>query len=56
MKLNATAYQTVLVYARSGKVASARWWCQNVLPTVALTRKYVEESSLDLMQLDDSAF
>ncbi len=39
-----------------GKVASARWWCKNVLPGVSLTKRYVEESSLELMDLDDAAF
>ena len=40
----------------AGKIAAARWWCENVLPGLKLTRKLVEDSSLDLMQLDDEAF
>jgi hypothetical protein len=39
-----------------GKIASARWWCANVLPGLALTRKFVEESTLDLMSLREEAF
>ncbi|NUO49355.1 MAG: acyl-CoA dehydrogenase [Polyangiaceae bacterium] len=39
-----------------GKVATARWWCKNVLPGVSLTKRFVEESSLELMDLSDEAF
>lgn len=39
-----------------GKVASARWFCRNVLPGLTLTRKLVEDSALDLMELPDGAF
>ncbi len=39
-----------------GKVASARYWCKNVLPTVSLTKRYCEESSLELMELADESF
>jgi len=39
-----------------GKVASARWWARNVLPSLGLTRVLVERSSLELMDLPDEAF
>ena len=39
-----------------GKIATARWFCREVLPTLTLTRKLVEQSSLDLMELPDEAF
>ncbi|MCA9558431.1 MAG: acyl-CoA dehydrogenase C-terminal domain-containing protein, partial [Myxococcales bacterium] len=39
-----------------GKVASARWFCRNVLPGLTLTRKLVEDSALELMELPDGAF
>ena len=39
-----------------GKVASARWYTKNVLPALTLTRKLVEQSSLELMDLPDAAF
>lgn len=39
-----------------GKLAVARWWCENVLPGLTLTRKLVESSSLQLMELSDEAF
>ena len=39
-----------------GKVASARFFCKNVLPYVSATRKVVEASTLDLMELDEAAF
>jgi hypothetical protein len=37
-----------------GKVASARFFCREVLPTLA--RKMVEASRLDLMEVPDDAF
>ncbi len=40
----------------AGKVASARWWCADVLPGLTLARKQVENSSIALMDLDDEAF
>jgi alkylation response protein AidB-like acyl-CoA dehydrogenase len=40
----------------AGKVASARFFCKNVLPNVGLTRRLVEESTLELMDLPDEAF
>lgn len=39
-----------------GKIAIVRWWSKNVLPTVSLTKRFVEESSLELMDLSDDAF
>ena len=39
-----------------GKLAACRWWCKNVLPGLTLTRKLVEQSSLELMDLTDEAF
>lgn len=39
-----------------GKLAAARWWCKNVLPGLTLTRKLVEQSSLELMELGDDRF
>jgi hypothetical protein len=39
-----------------GKVASARFFCRNVLPYISATRKVVEASALDLMELDEAAF
>lgn len=39
-----------------GKIASARFFCKNVLPGLTLTRKLVEASSLELMDLPDEAF
>ena len=39
-----------------GKVASARFFCKNVLPYISATRKIVEASTLDLMELDEAAF
>ena len=39
-----------------GKLASARFYAKNVLPGIAATRKLIEASDLDLMQLPDDAF
>ncbi len=39
-----------------GKVASARWFCRDVLPALAVTRRRVEQSRLDLMELSDQSF
>ena len=39
-----------------GKVAVARWWCANVLPALTLTRKLVEGSTLDVVELPEEAF
>ena len=40
----------------AGRVASARFFCRNVLPNTAVARRVVEASSLDLMDLPDEAF
>ena len=39
-----------------GKVAACRYWAKNVLPALTLTRKLVEASSLELMDLADESF
>jgi hypothetical protein len=39
-----------------GKVASAKWFCREVLPGLTLTRRMIEASRLDLTQLPESAF
>ena len=39
-----------------GKVASARWFCHEVLPGLTLARKLVENSRLDLMDVPEEAF
>lgn len=39
-----------------GKQAAARWFVRNVLPSVALTRRLVEESRLDLLALAEELF
>jgi len=39
-----------------GKLATCRFWSKNVLPTLTLTRKLIEASSLELMSLPDEAF
>ncbi len=39
-----------------GKLAACRWWSRNVLPGLTLTRKLIEASSLELMELNDEAF
>ena len=39
-----------------GKVASGRWFAQNVLPTVEQARRFVENSQLDVMSLPEAAF
>jgi alkylation response protein AidB-like acyl-CoA dehydrogenase len=39
-----------------GKVASARFYCAEVLPVLASSRKIVEASTLDTMKLDERAF
>ncbi len=40
----------------AGKVASARWYCKNVLPLATMTRKLVEASDLALMDVPEEAF
>ena len=39
-----------------GKVASARWFCTTVLPKLTAERKIAERTSLDVMDLPESAF
>lgn len=39
-----------------GKVASARFFCAEILPMLASSRKIVEGSTLDAMKLDERAF
>jgi alkylation response protein AidB-like acyl-CoA dehydrogenase len=39
-----------------GKLAASRWYAKNVLPGIALTRKLVEASDLDLMELPDDSW
>ena len=39
-----------------GKIASARFFTRNVLPGLGLTRKLVEQSSLELMELPEESF
>ena len=40
----------------TGKLAAARFYVRNVLPGLTLTRKLVEASDLDLMELPDTAW
>jgi alkylation response protein AidB-like acyl-CoA dehydrogenase len=40
----------------TGKIAAAKWFCREVLPGLTLTRKLVEQSSIDIMDLPDQAF
>jgi len=39
-----------------GKIAAAKFYCQQTLPNLSLTRKIIENSNLDLMELNDAAF
>jgi hypothetical protein len=39
-----------------GKLASARWYVKNVLPGIALAKKLIEASDLDLMELPDDSW
>jgi hypothetical protein len=39
-----------------GKIASARFYCREVLPGLTLTRKLIENSRLDLMSVPEAAF
>ncbi len=39
-----------------GKIASAKWFCSQVLPGLTLTRKLVETSELSIMELPEEAF
>ncbi len=40
----------------TGKLASARWFCREVLPHVAHAARMVEQSVLDLMEVPEEAF
>ncbi|WP_224249287.1 acyl-CoA dehydrogenase [Hyalangium gracile] len=40
----------------AGKLASARWFCKEVLPGIAHAARMVEQSSLDLMEVPEEAF
>ncbi len=40
----------------TGKLAAVRWYCQNVLPGLTLTRKLVEAGTLELMDVPEAAF
>jgi hypothetical protein len=40
----------------TGKIAAARWFCDNVLPGLTLTRKLVEKGTLGLMEVPEDAF
>lgn len=39
-----------------GKLAAARFYAKHVLPTLAMTRKLIEASDLDLMELPDDSW
>jgi hypothetical protein len=39
-----------------GKVSSARWFAANVLPQFTSRRAIIENTTLDLMEMDDAAF
>jgi hypothetical protein len=56
LKASATATSAEDTAFYRGKLASARWYAKNVLPGLALTRKLVEASDLDLMELPDDSF
>ena len=38
------------------QMSLARWYAKNVLPGLTLSRKLVEQSTLDLMELPEAAF
>jgi hypothetical protein len=40
----------------AGKIAAARWYCDNVLPGLAHARRLVETGTLDLMEVPEEAF
>jgi Acetyl-CoA dehydrogenase C-terminal like len=40
----------------AGKLASARWFCHEVLPGLAHAARMVEQSTLDLMEVPEEAF
>lgn len=39
-----------------GKVASARFYCREILPEIGLHRRVIESGTLDLMELSDDCF
>ncbi|MEC8023096.1 MAG: acyl-CoA dehydrogenase [Myxococcota bacterium] len=39
-----------------GKIASARWYCENVLPGLTLTRKLIENGTLQAKEVPEDAF
>lgn len=53
-KLSAASGRERHFYA--GKVAAAQWFAHEVLPSLTLARKQVENSSVALMTLDEEAF
>lgn len=38
------------------KIATVRYYCREVLPQITLTRKFIEQSSLDLMEMPEDWF
>ena len=40
----------------AGKLAAVRFYARNVLPGLTLTRKLVEQTTLELMDVPESAF
>ncbi|HEX8703633.1 MAG TPA: acyl-CoA dehydrogenase C-terminal domain-containing protein, partial [Myxococcaceae bacterium] len=40
----------------AGKLASARWFCREVLPGISHAARMVENSALDLMEVPEEAF
>ena len=40
----------------AGKLASARWFCKEVLPNIGHNARMVEQSALDLMEVPEEAF
>jgi alkylation response protein AidB-like acyl-CoA dehydrogenase len=40
----------------AGKLASARWFCREVLPGISHAARMVEQSALDLMEVPEEAF
>jgi len=40
----------------AGKLASARWFCKEVLPMIGHNARMVEQSALDLMEVPEEAF
>jgi len=40
----------------TGKRAAARWYCDNVLPGLTLTRKLIEAGTLELLEVPEEAF